>query len=218
LSDGRDMLTETESKDVLRAYGIKTTAEYIAGTASEACSHASKLGYPVVLKVLSPEITHKSDVGGVITNLRTPEEVSDAFERIVTNVKNKRPEARIQGIIVENQLPQGLEVIVGSIVDRDFGLVVAFGPGGVFVEILRDLSYGLAPVSEKEALEMISSTKASRLLQGTRGLPPVDISKLVELIMKASLLSFEQPIAEMDLNPVIASGDGCAVADARIST
>lgn len=216
LSEGRDMLTEIESKDVLRSYGVKTTTEYAAKTASEASSYASKLGYPVVLKVLSPEITHKSDVGGVITNLRTAEEVSDAFEKIMTNVKSKRPEARIQGIIVENQLPPGLEVIVGSIVDRDFGPVVAFGPGGVFVEVLRDLSYGLAPVSEKEALAVISSTKASRLLQGVRGEPPVDMNKLVELIMRASLLSFEQPIAEMDLNPVIASADGCAVADARI--
>jgi acetyl-CoA synthetase (ADP-forming) len=210
------MLTEIESKDVLRAYGIKTTTEYVAGTASEASSYASKLGYPVVLKVLSPEITHKSDVGGVMINLRTPEEVSDAFEKIMANVKSKRPEAGIHGIVVENQLPPGLEVIVGSIVDRDFGPVVAFGLGGVFVEVLRDLSYGLAPVSEKEALEMMSSTKASRLLQGVRGEPPVDISKLVNLIMRASLLAFEQQIAEMDLNPVVASADSCAVADARI--
>ncbi len=216
LSEGRDMLTEIESKEVLRAYGVKTTSEYIAKTAKEAASHASKLGFPIVLKILSPDITHKSDIGGVITDVKTSEETIKAFERIMRSVKDKEPGADIQGIIVENQLPPGTEVIVGSILDNDFGPVVAFGSGGLFVEIFRDLSYGLSPLSKEEALSMISNTKAAKLLKGIRGQPPANLNSLADLIRRVSFLSFEQPIVEMDLNPVIASADECAVADARI--
>ncbi|MEM3017527.1 MAG: acetate--CoA ligase family protein, partial [Candidatus Bathyarchaeia archaeon] len=216
LSEGRNILSEVESKDLLRAYGISTTTEYIATTAAEACMYAKKIGYPVVLKALSPQITHKSDVGGVITNLRRPEEVSEAYEAIMMNIRSRRPEATVQGVVVENQLPPGPEFIIGGVADRDFGPTVAFGLGGIFMEALEDLSYGLAPVSEEEALDIISSTKASRLLQGVRGGPPVDRTRLADLLVRASLLIFEQPVAEMDLNPVIASGSECAVADARV--
>ncbi|MBS7623590.1 acetate--CoA ligase family protein [Candidatus Bathyarchaeota archaeon] len=216
LSEGRHILSEVESKDLLRAYGIKTTTEYIATTAAEACMYATKLGYPVVLKALSPQVTHKSDVGGVITNLKRPEEVSEAYEEIILNVRSRKPGATVQGVVVENQLPPGLEFIIGAVRDRDFGPTVAFGLGGIFVEALEDLSYGLAPVSEEEALDIISSTKASRLLQGVRGGASIDRVKLADLLVRASILSFEQPIAEMDLNPVIASGSECAVADARV--
>ncbi len=216
LFDGHDMLTEVESKDVLRDYGIKTTIEYIAKTAPEASSCASKLGFPVVMKVLSPDITHKSDVGGVMTNVRNSEEASETFNQIIQNVKGKKPEATIDGVLIENQLEAGVEVIVGSTVDRDFGTVVAFGLGGLFVEAFQDLTYGLAPLSEEEALSMISNTKAAKLLAGIRGQPPADLKSLANLIMRASFLAFEQPIAEMDLNPVIVSANECAVADARI--
>ncbi len=215
-SEGRDMLTEVESKDVLRAYGIKTTTEYVARTAKEAGLYASKLGFPVVLKVLSPDITHKSDVGGVVTNVRDSREASQTFEQIIERVRERKPEAKIDGVLIENQIPPGVEVIVGSTVDRDFGPVAAFGLGGVFVEAFQDLSYGLAPLSEEEALNMISSTKAAKLLEGVRGRPPADLKKLANMMMRASFLASEQPIAEMDLNPVIVSADECAVADARI--
>lgn len=216
LSDGHDMLTEVESKDILRDYGIKTTVEYIAKTASEASSFATKLGFPVVMKVLSPDITHKSDVGGVMTNVRNSEETFETFNRIIQNVKGKKPEATIDGVLIENQLAPGVEVIVGSTVDRDFGTVVAFGLGGLFVEAFQDLTYGLAPLSEDEALSMISNAKAAKLLAGIRGQSPADLKSLANLIMRASFLAFEQPIAEMDLNPVIVSANECVVADARI--
>jgi acyl-CoA synthetase (NDP forming) len=132
------------------------------------------------------------------------------------NIRSRRPEATVQGVVVENQLPPGLEFIIGAVADRDFGPTVAFGLGGILVEALEDLSYGLAPVSHEEALDIISATKASRLLQGVRGRPPIDRVNLADLLVRASLLAFEQPIAEMDLNPVIASGRDCAVADARV--
>jgi acetyltransferase len=215
-SEGRDILTEIESKEILRTYGIRTTSEYIANTVSEAINYASKLGFPVVLKVLSHDITHKSDVGGVVTNIRDEKEVSEAFNNILNNVKNTKPDAKIDGILVQNQIPKGIEVIIGSTIDNDFGPIIAFGAGGIFVEIFRDLAYGLAPVSKKEALNMISSTKASKLLKGFRGQQPADLNKLANLITKASFLSYELPIVEMDLNPVIITTSECTVADARI--
>ncbi len=214
--EGRDMLTEIESKDVLRAYGIRTTTEYVARTVSEAVTCASKLGYPVVLKVISPDITHKSDVGGVVTNLKNAEEVGEAFNEIMKNVKTSVPTVNIEGVLVQNQIPSGVEVIIGSTIDRDFGPIIAFGAGGIFVEVFRDLAFGLAPISEKEALNMISKTKASKLLEGFRGQPPADLNKLANLIMRVSFLSYDLPIVEMDLNPVIALADDCVVADARI--
>jgi acyl-CoA synthetase (NDP forming) len=148
--------------------------------------------------------------------VRDPKEASKTFERIMENVRLKNPQARLDGVLVQNQLPRGVEVLVGSTVDNDFGPVVVFGLGGVFVEAFRDISYGLAPVSIEEALSMISNTKAVKLLEGVRGQRPVDLRRLAGMIMRASFLASEQPIAEMDLNPVIASADDCVAADARI--
>jgi acetyl coenzyme A synthetase (ADP forming)-like protein len=215
-SEGRDTLTEIESKEILRAYGIRTTSEYIANTAPEAINYASKIGFPVVLKVLSKDITHKSDVGGVITDIKNEKEVDEAFNNILKNVKQVKPDAKIDGIIVQNQISKGVEVIIGSTIDNDFGSIIAFGTGGIFVEIFGDLAYRLAPVSEKEALDMISNTKASKLLSGFRGQQPADLNKLAETITRTSFLAYELPIVEMDLNPIIVTSSECTVADARI--
>jgi len=215
-SEGRDMLSEIESKEVLRSYGIETTTDYVAKTDSEARSCSSRLGFPVVMKVLSPDIIHKSDLGGVVTNVGDPEEAARTFKEIVERIQSAKPDSRIEGVIIQNQLSSGVEVIIGSTVDKDFGPVVAFGLGGVFVEAFKDLSYGLAPLFEAEASEMISDTRAARLLEGFRGKKPIDIKKLADIMTKVSFLVSEQPIAEMDLNPVIVSPEGCAVADARI--
>jgi len=215
-SEGRDMLTELESKDILRAYGVRTTVEYVAKSAVEAGALASKIGFPIVMKVLSPDITHKSDVGGVVTDIRSPQEASEAFDEIVGNVRRSRPEARLDGVIVENQLPRGVEVLVGATVDRDFGPVVAFGLGGIFVEAFRDVSYGLAPLSESDALKVICRTNVARMLSGFRGFGPADLKGLSNILMRVSHLAYEQPIVEMDLNPVIVTSKDCTVADARM--
>jgi acetyltransferase len=126
------------------------------------------------------------------------------------------PNAKIDGMLIQNQIPPGVELLVGSTIDNDFGPVIAFGLGGVFVEAIRDVSYGLAPLSREDALFMISNTKASELLKGIRGQPPADLNKLADLILRVSHLANDQSIAEMDLNPVIVSADECTVADARI--
>ncbi|MEM2904486.1 MAG: acetate--CoA ligase family protein [Candidatus Bathyarchaeia archaeon] len=215
-AEGREMLTELEAKEVLRAYGIQTTAPRLATTASEAASYASQIGFPVVLKVVSAQIAHKSDVGGVITDVETPAQAAEGFETIMRRARQMRPDAQVEGVLVEEQLPAGVEVLVGSIRDAQFGPVMVFGMGGVLTEAFRDVAFGLAQLSERKALDMIARTRAARLLAGTRGGAPVDLGKLAELMVRASFLAVEQPIAEMDLNPVIASAAGSAAADARI--
>ena len=215
-SENRELLTEVESKEVLRAYGIKTTIDKVATTASEAASLASEIGFPVVLKILSPDIVHKSDVGGVVTNVRNLSEAREAFRLIINSVREKKPKAKILGVVVQNQVPSGVEVYVGSILDAQFGPVMAFGLGGIFTEIFKDVSFGLAPLTKQDALRMINETKVARILSGARGKPPADIKSLVDIMIRASFLTMEQKIREMDLNPVIASPSGCVVADARI--
>ena len=211
----REMLTEVESKDMLRAYGIKTTTERLATKPTEAAQFASEIGFPVVLKILSPDIVHKSDVGGVVTDIEDPSSASKVFSNIVSNVRENKPEARIQGVLVQNQL-SGVEVFIGSILDKQFGPVMVFGLGGIFTEVLKDVSFGLAPLTEQDALRMINETKAGQLLAGMRGQPPADVKAVVDLMVRASFLAVEQHITEMDLNPVMASPSGCAVADARM--
>jgi acyl-CoA synthetase (NDP forming) len=215
-SMGREMLTEIESKSILRAYGIQTTRERVAHSISEVEMLASEIGFPVVLKILSRDITHKSTAGGIITNVRNPREALDAFDQIVAAVKNQRPDASIDGVVIENQLAAGAEVIIGSTIDRDFGPVIAFGMGGVLVELFRDLSFSLPPLDRETALETISATKAYKLISAESGKASAGLQRLQDLLVKASRLVIEQPIAEMDLNPVMISSDECTVADARI--
>jgi len=140
---------------------------------------------------------------------------SKAFNNIVSNVRENKPEARIQGVLVQNQL-SGVEVFIGSILDKQFGPVMVFGLGGIFTEVLKDASFALAPLTEQDALRMINETKAGQLLGGVRGQPPADVKAVVDVMVRASFLAVEQHISEMDLNPVMASPSGCAVADARI--
>ncbi|MFB0503200.1 MAG: acetate--CoA ligase family protein, partial [Candidatus Bathyarchaeia archaeon] len=163
----------------------------------------------------SPDIGHKSDVGGVITNIENASSASKAFNNIVNNVRKKKPEARIQGVLVQNQL-SGVEVFIGSILDKQFGPVMVFGLGGIFTEVLKDVSFGLAPLTGQDALQMINETKAGQILAGMRGQPPADVKAVVDVMVRASFLAVEQHVTEMDLNPVMASPYGCAVADARI--
>ncbi|MEM2915282.1 MAG: acetate--CoA ligase family protein, partial [Candidatus Bathyarchaeia archaeon] len=200
---------------VLRAYGIKTPIEKIATNRTEAALFATEIGFPVVLKILSPDIVHKTDVGGVIANIQDPLRASEAFERIISNVRIKKPKARIQGVLVQNQL-SGVEILIGSTVDEQFGPIMTFGLGGIFAEVFRDISIGFAPLTEQESMRMINETKAAKILAGMRGYPPADIKSLVETMIRASLLAVEQQIMEMDLNPVIVSPTSCVAADARI--
>ena len=183
----------------------------------EAVEAAREVGFPVVLKVVSPDVLHKSDVGGVRVNLKTEEEVREAFRSIMESVRERVPNARIAGILVQEFAPPGLELIIGLIRDPQFGPTVMFGLGGVFVEVYRDVSFRVAPLSEHDADSMMREIKAYKLLTGFRGMEPVDLEALRDALIKVGQIGLEhEDIAEMDLNPVIAYPRGLKVVDARI--
>jgi acetate---CoA ligase (ADP-forming) subunit beta len=211
------LLNEYESKKLFQQAGINVVATEIATSKEEAVSISQKLGYPIVLKIVSSEITHKSDAGGVKLKLETPETVAEAYDEIMMSVLSKFPQASIQGISVQNMAQPGLEVIIGMYKDQQFGPVMMFGLGGIWVELLKDVSFKLTPLTRQDAAEMIKEIKAYPLLKGFRGSEPVDIAALEEIILKVAALAERNPqIKEMDLNPVIAYGDGALAVDARV--
>ncbi|MFD7756310.1 acetate--CoA ligase family protein [Streptomyces sp. NPDC059757] len=214
---GRSALTAPEGKIVADAYGIAVPGEELAQDADEAVAFADRLGGPVVLKIVSPDVLHKTDAGGVVVGVEGGAQVRAAFQRIIENVQAYAPDARIDGVQVQQLVPPGQEVIVGAVTDPTFGKVVAFGLGGVLVEVLKDITFRLAPVTADEALSMLDSIGAAEILRGVRGAPPVDRWALAEQIRRVSQLVTDFPeIAEVDLNPVIAAQDGAVAADIRI--
>lgn len=216
-AENRKSLLETEAKTICARYGIPVTEFMVAKTAEEAVKSAEKIGYPLVMKIVSPDVIHKFDVGGVMINLRTSKEVKSAFKKILDNVKNHNPNARIAGVTVQELAPESTEVIVGAIKDPQFGQTLMFGLGGIFVEILKDVTFRIAPVTEQEAKEMITEVKAYPLLQGYRGQPPADASAIVHILLSTSKLVMEHPeIKELDLNPVMVYQKGAKTVDARI--
>lgn len=219
-AEGRTALTAPEGKVIADAYGIAVPGEELATDADQAVAAAARFGGPVVLKIVSPDILHKTDAGGVVVGVEGEAAVREAYQRIVDNARAYDADARITGIQVQELLPTGpdaQEVIVGSVTDPTFGKVVAFGLGGVLVEVLKDVTFRLAPVSEDESLDMLDSIKAAEVLRGVRGAKGVDREALAEQIRRVSQLVTEFPeIAEVDLNPVIATPKGALAADIRV--
>lgn len=219
LAEGRRKLLEHEALELCAAAGIPVPKYFFARSVDEALEGAGSVGYPVVVKVVSPDIVHKSDVGGVALNVADREGLVRAFNAVVENVRRKVPGARIEGVLVQEMLRPALEVVVGAVRDAVFGPVIMFGLGGLFVEVLKDVSFRVAPVDPLDAEEMIREVRGYRLLEGYRGLPPRDLRALKELIVKVSeLVSAEPRIQELDLNPVMLfeEGGGAKVADARV--
>ncbi|MGP3938273.1 MULTISPECIES: acetate--CoA ligase family protein [Streptomyces] len=217
-AEGRTALTAPEGKRITDAYGIPTPAEGLAETVDEAVSLADRIGFPVVLKIVSPDILHKTDAGGVRVGLSSCAEVRGAFTAIVDNARSYDPKARIQGVQVQQMIPDGgQEVIVGAVTDPTFGKVVAFGLGGVLVEVLGDITFRLAPATEDDALSMLDGIRAAEVLRGVRGGPAVDRAALADLIVRVSRLVADFPeITEVDLNPVFATASGVLAADVRL--
>ncbi len=211
-------LTEYDSKQVLAAYGIPVTKEAPAATAREAVAEARRIGYPVALKVLSPDIPHKTEVGGIRLNLQTDKAVRDAYAEIMKSAKRCAPHAVIGGVLVQEMLGEGVEVIIGVTHDPVFGPSVMFGLGGVFVEVLEDVSFRVAPLTANDAEEMIGEVKGARLLAGVRGKPAADKKALIDVILRVSKLAvdFADRIEELDINPLIVFPQGARVADALI--
>ncbi|MFF5583454.1 acetate--CoA ligase family protein [Streptomyces hygroscopicus] len=217
-AEGRTALTAPEGKRITDAYGIPTPAEGLAESADDAVALADRIGFPVVLKIVSPDILHKTDAGGVRVGLTSCAEVRGAFTAIVANARAHDPQARIQGVQVQQMVPDGgQEVIVGAVTDPTFGKVVAFGLGGVLVEVLKDITFRLAPASQDEALSMLDGIRAAEVLRGVRGGAAVDRGALADLIVRVSRLVADFPeLAEVDLNPVFAAPSGVLAADVRL--
>jgi len=216
-SDGRTSLTPDESAAVCRAFGIATPREEFAKSARDAAAAASRIGFPVVMKISSPDILHKTEAGGVIAGVIDEAAATRGYETLVANAKRYRADARIDGVLVQQMLSGGHEVIVGASTDPSFGKVVAFGLGGVLVEVLKDVTFRLAPVAPDQARAMIDGIGAAQVLRGVRGLPAADKDALAELIESVSILVDRFPeIAEVDLNPVFAMAQGAIAADVRI--
>jgi acyl-CoA synthetase (NDP forming) len=215
--EDRTVLTEIEAKQILIAAGIDCTDTRLAATKEAAVGMSEQLGYPVVLKVSSVDITHKSDAGGVKVNLKNKTEVENAFDAIMTSCKATAPAARIQGISVQRMARPGIEVIMGMIKDPSFGPVVMFGLGGVFVEVLKDVAFRIVPIEKADAEDMINEIKGKKLLEGYRGQEPADIDYLQQMLVKLSdFVNTTPEIEEIDMNPVFAYKDGAVVVDARI--
>ena len=215
----RTTLLQEEGMKVLQAYGITIPLSKIAKTEDEAVMIAKETGFPIVMKISSPQILHKSDAGGVRVNIKTEIEARDAFVQITKNAKQYNPNAEIKGVLVQEMVTGGKETIIGSKQEPGFGPVVMFGMGGIYVQVLKDVVFKVAPITDLEASSMILSIRTSQILQGVRGEKPSDIKKLAECIQRISQLVTDFPqIKELDLNPTIVfeEGKGCKVVDVRI--
>jgi acyl-CoA synthetase (NDP forming) len=216
-SVSRTLLNEIESKELLSGAGIPVVDTKLATSKQEAVAMSKKAGFPVALKIVSPEITHKSDVGGVKLGLKTSKQVEAAYEEILSGVKQKYPHAVIDGVSVQKMARPGTEVIVGMTKDVQFGPVLMFGLGGILVELLKDVSFRIVPLEREDAREMIHEIKGYPMFEGFRGREPVDTSVLEEILLKVSRLVDGHPeIKEIDLNPIFAYKDGAVTVDARI--
>jgi acyl-CoA synthetase (NDP forming) len=216
-TQGRKILTEVESKQLLEEAGIPIVRARLATSRDAAVRAARDIGLPVVLKVVSPQITHKSDVGGVKLDLKSPEEVADAFDEIMAAARRAAPDAAIDGVSVQQMAPAGIEVIVGVSTDPQFGPVIMFGLGGILVEVLKDVSFRIIPIASRDARQMIHEIKGFPLLEGYRGQDPADLAALESLLLRVSAFVEQQPeVSELDLNPVFAYKDGALAVDARI--
>ena len=217
-SKGRTALLEHESMEVLSAYDIPGNVYKIAKSSEEAVNAAKEMGFPVVAKIVSPDILHKSDAGGVKLNLKSENEVKDAYDEIIKNAKNYKSDAEIIGINIQPFAKEGIaELIIGLTTDPQFGPALMFGLGGIFVEIYKDVSFRVCPITEYDAKEMIHEIQAFPILDGFRGRPKADIETLVDLLLKVSKLAMDHPqVDQLDLNPVIVYDDGVAIVDARI--
>jgi acyl-CoA synthetase (NDP forming) len=218
-ADGGGWLTAEQSSRLLQAFGLPVVPLAVAHSAEEAAEHAARLGFPVAAKIASPIIQHKTDVGGVRLNLATADAVRQAFADLLRGAQQVAPDGPIDGVIVQPMVGGGIETIVGVVHDPVFGPLVGFGIGGVDVEVLGDIRFRIAPLTDRDADELLREIRGFRLLQGHRGRPPADLEALRDVLLRVSRLAEALPeVVELDLNPVLAlsPGNGCRVVDARI--
>ncbi|PWB50363.1 MAG: acetyl-CoA synthetase [Candidatus Methanoperedenaceae archaeon] len=208
------ILTEPEVKKLLMKYGIPVTRESIANSPVEAYAIASQIGTPVAMKISSPDISHKSDVGGVVLNVGA-HEARTTYDRIISQIKKAAPLARIEGILVQQMAPQGHELIIGLKKDAQFGHALMFGIGGIFVEVYKDVSFRVVPIEKTEALDMISQIRGYPILKGIRGRKPANIEAIANVLVSVSQMAEKENIIELDINPLIVNETGAIAVDAR---
>ena len=210
----RTALLEHEAKLVLKEMGINIPPSILAHDEEEAVNAADSFGYPIVMKLMSPDVLHKTDAKAVIVDLKNPDDVKHSFKDFIHRFEN----VKVEGVLVEKMVDKGIELIIGTNTDDDFGPVILFGIGGVLVEAIKDVVFRMCPTTKEQALEAINEIKAKVLLEGFRGLPAVNKDALADLIVQLSKLAWEykDDILEMDINPVIANSSGLYPVDARI--
>jgi acyl-CoA synthetase (NDP forming) len=217
LRSGRTVMTEIESKQLMAEAGIATVESRLAKTKAQAVALSKEMGFPIVLKVMSPDIIHKSDIGGVKLGLTNAAQVGKAYAEIMAAAKKASPKARIDGVSVQKMARPGVEVIMGMSKDPQFGPVLMFGLGGVFVEVLKDVAFRIVPLVRRDASQMIREIKGYPLLEGYRGQEPANITVLEDMLLKLSEYIDKTPgIKELDLNPILAYSDGAVAVDARV--
>ncbi len=217
LSEERKNLSLIEALKLVESYGLPV-ARYIVLRSRDDIPSVGRIGFPLVLKVSSPKIIHKTEIGGVKIGLKSLDEVYRAYDEMIENVNKKMPGTPIDGIVAQEMVKEGYEVIIGGLNDPQFGPVIAFGLGGIFVEVIKDVAFDIAPISKEDAIKLIERTKGSRLLKGYRGRQPADLEVLSELVSRASyfIWDYREYIREVDLNPVFVLTKGAKIVDARI--
>ncbi|NIO22553.1 MAG: acetyl-CoA synthetase [Candidatus Aenigmarchaeota archaeon] len=208
-------LDQSECKKLTRKYGIPTAKEFLAKKPEQAIEFAKKIGYPVVMKIDSEDVVHKTETKTVVTNIKNKEEVLEAFEKIIRNAKKHKPKAKIRGVIVQEHV-EGYETIVGGKIDPQFGPIILFGAGGIFTEVLKDVAIRICPIEKEDAEEMVGEVRYSKILKGFRGEPPVKINEITDILLRASKIMMKEKVKEMDINPLIVSHKGAKAVDVRI--
>jgi len=210
-------LTEAEAYNLLSKYGIPVPTYSVASSEEEAVKASDSLGFPLVMKIVSPDIVHKTDIGGIKMNIINPPQVKKAYKSIIYHVRKNKPEARINGVLLYKQAPEGIEVVVGMTRDPQFGPTVMFGLGGIFIEILKDVAFRVCPVERTDIEEMLTEIEGIKMLQGYRGQPRRDVNAIIDIIMRVSRLALDYSVVKgIDLNPIIVYEKGAVVVDAKV--
>ncbi|HLN45257.1 MAG TPA: acetate--CoA ligase family protein [Candidatus Sulfotelmatobacter sp.] len=217
LKEGRPSLLANEAQQICDFHNIPTPKSVLTSTIEEAVLKAKEIGFPVTLKIVSPQIIHKSDVGGVILDIKDEQELKNQYNKMITDIPKLAPTAKIIGVLVSKMMPSATEVIIGAIRDSQFGPSVMFGIGGIFTEIYNDVAFRVAPIEKIDALNLIHDIKGSQILEGVRGRSPANIDAIVNILLNVSDLMMEHDrINQLDLNPIMAYSDSACAVDTRI--